>query len=83
MANPARLATLLANHHQIREVHRGLSLHNAAFDILLRIRASMLTQHIDVFHHSPFTPRGKAQDLTSLSTIFPRQNEYFVIFLDV
>ncbi len=83
MADPGRFATLPANHHQIGEAHGRFSLHNAPFDISLRIGASMLAQHIDVFHYSSFTPRGKAQDLTSLSTIFPRQNEYFVIFLDV
>ncbi len=83
MADPGRFATLPANHHQIGEDHGGLLLHNAAFDIFLRIGTSMLTQHIDVFHHSPFTPRVKAQDLTPLSTVFPRQNQHLIIFLDV
>ncbi len=83
MADPGRLATLLANHHQIGEDHGGLLLHHAPFDISLRIGASMPTQHIDVFHHSPFTPREKAQDLTPLSTVSPRQDQHLIIFLDV
>ncbi len=60
MADPGRLATLPANHHQIGEVYGGLLLHNAPFDIFLRIRTSMPTQHIDVFHHCPLPPRVEA-----------------------
>jgi hypothetical protein len=43
----------------------------------------MLTQHIDFLHHSPVTPRVKAQNLTLLSTISPRENQHLIIFLDV
>ncbi len=83
MPDPGRLATLPANHHQIGEVYGGLLLHNAPFDIFLRIRTSMPTQHIDVFHHCPLPPRVEAQDLTLLSTVSPRENQHLIIFLDV
>ena len=83
MPDPGRLATLPANHHQIGEVYRGFLFHNAPFDISLRIGASMLMQHIDFLHHSPLTPRIKAQDLTLLSSISPRENQHLIIFLDV
>ena len=83
MADPGGLATLPANHHQIGEAHGGLLLHYAPLDIFLRIGASVPTQHIDAFHHSPVTSRGKAQDLTPLSTVFPRQNQHLIIFFDV
>ncbi len=83
MPDPGRLATLPANHHQIREVYGRLLLHNAPFDISLRIGAGMPTQHIDVLHHSPVTPRVEAQDLTPLSAVSPRQDQHLIIFLDV
>ncbi len=83
MPDPGRLVTLPANHHQIGEVYGGFLFHNTPFDILLRIGASMLTQHIDFLHHSPVTPRVNAQDLTLLSTVSPRQDQHLIIFLDV
>src|SRR2546427_7556976 len=60
--DPGRPAALRTDHHEIAGVDRGLALQNAPLDVLLRIRASVLTHEVHSLDDRPPLGRIHAQD---------------------
>src|SRR5262245_15081510 len=78
-----RIAALPADHHEVRDVDRGLLLDDAALDVLLGVRPGVPFDQSHPLHDDPALLRDHPEDAPALAPALPSDHEHLVVPLHV
>src|SRR5262245_25288302 len=82
IGQPRVLFAVLANDGDIRDMDWRFLLHNAAFDVALRVRARVTLDHLNAFDHDILVLRQNDEHAACLAAVLSAQDENFVILFD-